>query len=155
MNHELMKFTESKRTQVMALKETILATGVIGTPQLLLLSGIGPSAGLQSLQISPLVTLPDVGAGLVDHPMVANYFQVSSNGTWDNVLRDNSVFGAYLGQWQSSRQGLFVDSPGNTQSYQRLPSGSAALAGIADPAAGSKSAHTELIFVVSIFIRAV
>ncbi|KAK7689613.1 hypothetical protein QCA50_007406 [Cerrena zonata] len=138
---------KNNRSQVMALKETILSAGVIGTPQILQLSGIGPSASLKSLGITPLLDIADVGTGLVDHPMVANYFQVSSNGTWDDVLRDNSLLGSTLGQWQSSRQGLFVDSPANTQGYQRLPAGSSALAGIADPAAGSKSAHTELIFV--------
>lgn len=136
----------------MALKETILSAGVIGTPQILQLSGIGPASTLNSLQITPLLDIADVGAGLVDHPMVANYFQVSSNGTWDDVLRDNSLIGAKLTQWQTSRQGLFVDSPANTQGYQRLPANSPAFSGIADPAAGPKSAHTELIFVVSTLV---
>ncbi|CAL1710566.1 unnamed protein product [Somion occarium] len=136
-----------KRWQVMALKEVILSAGVIGTPQLLLLSGIGPSAALTSLQITPLVDLPDVGTNLADHPLVPNYFQVSSNGTWDDVLRNGDNFGATLGLWQASRQGLFVNSPGNTLAYTRLPANSPALAGISDPAAGSRSAHTELIFV--------
>lgn len=143
---------ESKRSQVTALKEVILSAGVVGTPQILQLSGVGDASALRSLNIEPVVDLPDVGAHLSDHPLVANYFQVSSEGTWDNVLRDGSVLGANMGQWQTTRQGLFVNSPGNTQSYQRLPADSPALDGITDPASGPLSAHTELIFVVSFCI---
>ncbi|KAK7685401.1 hypothetical protein QCA50_011264 [Cerrena zonata] len=138
---------KSERTQVSASKEVILSAGVIGTPQILQLSGIGDASALRSLNITPVLDLPDVGAHLADHPLVANYFKVSSEGTWDNVLRDGSVLGANMGQWQSSRQGLFVDSPGNTQSYQRLPPDSSAFDGISDPSSGPKSAHTELIFI--------
>ena len=46
-----------------------LAAGAIGSPAILLRSGIGPSAALASLGIDALVDLPGVGAGLADHPV--------------------------------------------------------------------------------------
>ncbi|KAI0077524.1 aryl-alcohol-oxidase from pleurotus Eryingii [Panus rudis PR-1116 ss-1] len=137
----------SDRTQINANNEIILSAGVIGTPQVLLLSGIGPSSALNSVGIQTIINNPDVGQNLADHPLVPNYYQVSSNGTWDDVLRNNDLFGQTLGQWTSSHTGLFVDSPGNTLAFNRLPPDSPALAGTADPAAGPKSPHTELIFV--------
>ena len=46
-----------------------LAAGAIGTPMILLRSGIGPSAALAGLGIEPVADLPGVGAGLADHPV--------------------------------------------------------------------------------------
>ena len=134
-----------------ASKEIIISAGVIGTPQLLLLSGIGPHSALQNFSIPTLVDLPDVGQFLADHPLVPNYYQVSSNGTWDDVLRSSALFNQTIGEWMTEKQGLFVDSPGNTLAFMRLPENSKALDGTSDPAAGPQSAHTELIFVVYFF----
>ena len=47
--------------------EIILCGGAINTPQLLQLSGVGPSALLQSLGIQTVTDLPGVGANLQDH----------------------------------------------------------------------------------------
>jgi choline dehydrogenase len=49
--------------------EVIVCAGAIGSPQLLMLSGIGPAAGLQALGITPVADLP-VGENLQDHPVV-------------------------------------------------------------------------------------
>ncbi|KAL4257348.1 GMC oxidoreductase family protein [Pleurotus pulmonarius] len=127
--------------------EVILATGVVGTPQLLQLSGIGPKKALNALGIHSIVDLPDVGQRLADHPMLPNYFSVNSNGTFDIVLRDQSVFGALLEQWNTSGTGLFVNSPSNTLGFLRLPPDSAILKNRTDPSSGPLSAHTEILFV--------
>jgi choline dehydrogenase len=47
-----------------------LAAGALGTPAILLRSGIGPADDLRRLGIAPAVDLPGVGANLVDHAMV-------------------------------------------------------------------------------------
>jgi choline dehydrogenase-like flavoprotein len=46
--------------------EVILAGGAFNTPQLLMLSGIGPASALSSLGIAPRVDLPGVGSNLQD-----------------------------------------------------------------------------------------
>jgi choline dehydrogenase len=46
-----------------------LSAGAIGSPAILLRSGIGPEAALDELDIAPVVDLPGVGAGLADHPV--------------------------------------------------------------------------------------
>lgn len=56
-----------ERRQVRARREVILSGGTVNSPQLLELSGIGKSAHLQSLGISPLVDSPRVGENLQDH----------------------------------------------------------------------------------------
>ena len=53
---------------VFASQEVVLTAGVIGSPQLLLLSGIGPAQHLAQLDIEVKADLPGVGANLQDHP---------------------------------------------------------------------------------------
>ena len=48
--------------------EVILCAGAIGSPQILLLSGIGPADQLRSLDIPIIRDVPGVGRGLRDHP---------------------------------------------------------------------------------------
>src|SRR3954449_4759744 len=50
--------------------EVILAAGALVTPQLLMLSGIGPAAQLREHGIKCLIDLPGVGENLIDHPEV-------------------------------------------------------------------------------------
>jgi choline dehydrogenase-like flavoprotein len=52
-----------------ARREVILCGGTINSPQLLMLSGIGPADHLRSLGIPVLADLPGVGQNLQDHPM--------------------------------------------------------------------------------------
>jgi choline dehydrogenase-like flavoprotein len=58
--------------------EVILSAGAIGSPQLLLLSGVGPAADIEALGIEPAVDLEGVGQNLQDHPYVV--------GIWESVV---------------------------------------------------------------------
>jgi choline dehydrogenase len=57
--------------RVAVAREVILASGVIESPKLLMLSGIGPAEALKAAGIQPLIDAPDVGAHLHDHPRVS------------------------------------------------------------------------------------
>jgi choline dehydrogenase len=57
-----------ERYQVRGRRVT-LAAGAIGSPAILLRSGIGAAAALAELGIEPVADLPGVGAGLTDHPV--------------------------------------------------------------------------------------
>ena len=54
-----------------ARREVILSAGTLGSPQLLMLSGVGPAEHLRSLGIPVVRDLPGVGQNLQDHPRVA------------------------------------------------------------------------------------
>lgn len=54
-----------------ALSEIILSAGTLGSPQLLMLSGVGPSAQLQAQNITVVMDQPHVGQGMYDNPMNA------------------------------------------------------------------------------------
>ena len=57
--------------QVFVHHEVVLSGGAINTPQLLLLSGVGPAADLSELGIDVVVDSPEVGANLQDHLIAA------------------------------------------------------------------------------------
>jgi choline dehydrogenase len=52
---------------VSARREVVLSAGAVGTPHILMLSGIGNAAHLQAHGVAPLHDLPGVGENLVDH----------------------------------------------------------------------------------------
>jgi choline dehydrogenase len=53
-----------------ATAEVVLCAGAVGSPQLLLLSGIGPADQLRALGIGVVADMPAVGENLQDHPIV-------------------------------------------------------------------------------------
>jgi choline dehydrogenase len=53
--------------RVRADREVILCAGAVGSPQILLLSGVGPADELNKLHIAPIHDLPGVGKNLHDH----------------------------------------------------------------------------------------
>jgi choline dehydrogenase len=56
--------------QARAGREVILCGGAVNSPQMLLLSGVGPAADLKRLGLPLVVDLPGVGRNLQDHPAV-------------------------------------------------------------------------------------
>ncbi len=66
---------------VTASREVVISAGAIGSPQLLLLSGIGPADELAEVGVECLVDLPDVGRHLKDHLHVPLFFPAPGVGT--------------------------------------------------------------------------
>lgn len=69
-----------------ASKEVILAGGAIGTPHILLHSGIGDENDLKALNISTILHNPSVGRNLTDHIVLIVTFGLAPNsidlGPW-------------------------------------------------------------------------
>jgi choline dehydrogenase len=89
-----------KRETARAEREVVVSAGAYGSPQLLMLSGIGPADHLREVGIDPLVDSPNVGLGLQEHP--AAFCNWHSN---DPVTLDDATNPRYLVQWLSTRQG--------------------------------------------------
>jgi choline dehydrogenase len=68
-----------------AARSVVMAAGAIGTPQLLLLSGIGPAPRLREHGIDVLRDLPGVGENLQDHLQIRAVFGVSGAATLNTL----------------------------------------------------------------------
>ena len=62
--------------QVMA-GEVIVSAGAFGSPQILMLSGVGPAEHVREMGVTPVLDLPGVGQNLQDHPLVFSVLQAA------------------------------------------------------------------------------
>jgi 4-pyridoxate dehydrogenase len=85
--------------RVEASREVILSGGTFNSPQLLMLSGIGPGAHLREIGIKPVLDLP-VGKNLQDHLAVIIFFQRLDSSAFRREMRFDrmavSMVRAYL-----------------------------------------------------------
>jgi choline dehydrogenase len=99
----------SSRT-VRARREVILAGGAYNSPQLLLLSGIGPLAGLDAHGIAPRHVLAGVGEGLQDHYTSRTVARVKNARTVNEQVRGISLIGEAL-KYLLFRKGVLSLTP--------------------------------------------
>jgi choline dehydrogenase len=93
---EYMK--DGRMHRVCSEREVILCGGTYNTPQLLMLSGVGPAAELARHDIQPVLDLPGVGANLSEHPHVPVEFAARRPVTFLNELRFDRIAGSVI-QW--------------------------------------------------------
>ena len=72
--------SDGTASTVYASKEVVLSAGAVGSPQILLLSGVGPKAELESVGVPCQVDLPEVGKHLKDHLQVGLSFDAPGVG---------------------------------------------------------------------------
>ncbi len=88
-----------------AAREVIVSGGAFSTPQILMLSGIGPAAHLRQVGIKPMVDLP-VGRNLQDHLAVFLSFARSEPGPFHRQMRFDRMAAGMIRAW------LFGTGPG-------------------------------------------
>ncbi|KAK0471716.1 aryl-alcohol oxidase precursor [Armillaria novae-zelandiae] len=135
-----VEFTQDAGAPV-NLKEIILSAGSVGTPNILLHSGIGDDAELTALGITPMLHLPDVGKNLTDHTLYTGLsFFVNDTSTIENIYFSNMTFQSEtLAEWQANRTGFLSAGIANQIGFLRIPEEAGILDG--DPCAGNLTAH--------------
>ena len=98
--------------------EVIVSGGAFNSPQILLLSGIGPASELAALDIKPVHDLPAVGKNLQDHPLVAAIFAAARPLGFEKLMRLDQLCAAAL-RWGMSGQGPLGEAPLSVQGYVR------------------------------------
>ena len=90
-----------------AAREIIVCGGAFNSPQLLLLSGIGPADELRALGIEPVHDLPGVGRNLSDHPNILNEYELKGGQGLTRHLRWDRAALAVV-RWKLNRSGPFA-----------------------------------------------
>ena len=90
---------------VHARKEIILSAGAVGSPHILMLSGIGPAAHLQDMGIDVLHDLPGVGQNLNDHPDFVLKYKCKQPVSFWPKTKGLAKLGAGI-QWILTRRGI-------------------------------------------------
>ena len=94
--------------EALARRETILAAGAIGSPHLLMLSGVGDAAALRAHGIVTIHNLPGVGQALQDHLAVT--VKYVSTKPWSMLRYLNPLRGALaMAQYLAFRRGPLAD----------------------------------------------
>lgn len=103
---------KGESSSVRARREVILSGGAVNSPQLLMLSGIGPADELNKLGIDCRIDLPGVGQNLHDHPLVYMKFKIDKPVSLSRYMRKDLMLRAGL-QWIVSHSG-----PGATNNVE-------------------------------------
>jgi choline dehydrogenase-like flavoprotein len=102
-------------------REVVVSAGAFNTPQLLMLSGIGPADHLAQHGIRVVVDNPHVGSHMMDHPFYAANFETTARGT---LAKAQSP--VQLARYLVARRGLLTSNIGEAVAFFRTRSGEAA-----------------------------
>jgi choline dehydrogenase/4-pyridoxate dehydrogenase len=112
----------SERHTVRAEREVILAGGVINSPQLLMLSGIGDPEALRAQGIQVNAPLPGVGRNLQDHVSVTVAYARKEPGPLHAKMRADRI-ALELGRAYLRGEGIAADWPGGVMAFLKSTPG--------------------------------
>jgi choline dehydrogenase-like flavoprotein len=95
--------------EISAGREVIVSSGAIGSPKLLLQSGIGPKAQLEALGIKVQHHLAGVGENLQDHVDICVISECTGDHTYDSVAKWHRTLGAGI-QYMLTKTGPVASS---------------------------------------------
>ncbi|PVH99321.1 GMC oxidoreductase [Periconia macrospinosa] len=111
--------TLGQKFQISARKEVILSAGAVHSPQLLMVSGIGPAATLQKFNIPVLVDAPGVGQGIEDHPTISVMRKVTPPSS--TVLNTAAKMQAAIESYNANATGPLVSTGGELVAWEKVP----------------------------------
>jgi choline dehydrogenase len=100
-------------------REVILAAGAIGTPQIMLLSGIGPAEHLREHGIAVVLDRPGVGANLQDHLQLRLIYKVDGIKTLNERYHAPLGFAGMLAEYVLFRRGPLTMAPSQLGLFTR------------------------------------
>ncbi|KAF2871558.1 hypothetical protein BDV95DRAFT_636647 [Massariosphaeria phaeospora] len=105
--------------QLSAKKEVILAAGTLHTPQLLLVSGIGPQDTLKNLNIPVVKAAPGVGKNWQDHPNFLVGF--GANAITGAMLNDPVFADAAAKEYNEKKTGILTHNFADHYAWDKVP----------------------------------
>lgn len=107
-----------RAASVRAAREVVLSGGTFASPQILMLSGVGPADHLREMGIASVADLPGVGAGLQEHPLVPMGFSARRPFRFSQRLRADRLALSVL-QWLLTGRGAPSSVPISCVGYYK------------------------------------
>ncbi|KAL0954007.1 hypothetical protein HGRIS_005163 [Hohenbuehelia grisea] len=137
-----------RTSRVTASKEIVLSAGSIGSPHILMHSGIGNSEDLKAIGVKPLLNLPGVGKNFTDQPGLFVSWFVNSTNTDDEINRNVTLRNQLFLQWNATRTGPLVNPVMTHLAWTRVNRNERIFSQFPDAAAGPNTPDIELILSV-------
>ncbi|EED13644.1 choline dehydrogenase, putative [Talaromyces stipitatus ATCC 10500] len=102
-----------------AAKEVIVSAGVFGSPQLLMVSGVGPAVTLKELGIPVVADLPGVGQNMQDHVYFGPSYKVLGQTT--SALGNPELFTDASVKFQENASGMLTNPSNDVLGWEKLP----------------------------------
>ncbi|HEY8579000.1 MAG TPA: GMC oxidoreductase, partial [Beijerinckiaceae bacterium] len=113
---------DGRAVRAHAAREVIVSGGSYNSPQILMLSGIGPADHLREMGVTPIVDLPGVGANLQEHPNFLNVYRAKEKIGLTKYLRlDRATF--EVSKWFAARTGAFATNGATANVFLRTRPG--------------------------------
>jgi len=107
-----VEYARGGETHEVGAAEVLLCGGAVNSPQLLMLSGVGPAEHLRALDIEVVANLPGVGENLHDHPAAPLVWE--TRGTKDLA---SLATPARLLRWQATGRGPLASNIGEAGAF--------------------------------------
>ncbi|KAH8700036.1 putative glucose-methanol-choline oxidoreductase [Phaeosphaeriaceae sp. PMI808] len=105
-----------------ASKEIIVSAGVMRSPQMLMVSGVGPRSVLQHHDIEVVADLAGVGQNMMDNVLVGPTYQV--NVTTHSSLSNPAYLASAVSEYNKNRTGMLTNVGGDVAGFERVKPGS-------------------------------
>ena len=113
---------DGQRRQVRAEREVVLSGGAYNSPQLLMLSGVGPADELREAGVEPFLDLPGVGRNLQEHPATAILYAANGPIAFESQLRFDRLAVAAL-EWALFGTGPISRLPISAMAFMKTREG--------------------------------
>ena len=102
-------------------REVILSAGAYNSPQLLMLSGIGPADHLRSVGIKPVVDSPHVGRHLMDHPLASTTYTCTEAVTLGDATHPKYLIEYLVGRGRGKLGSSIAEAVAHVRLQQGIP----------------------------------
>lgn len=111
--------TEKLQYTISARKEVILTAGAFGSPQLLMVSGVGPASTLSALNIPVVADRPGVGQNLQDQPMWGVSYRINAQSI--SSLEIPSIKAEQAKLYDEKAAGIMTSAITDNLGFEKIP----------------------------------
>lgn len=111
--------TDGEAYTLSATKEVILSAGAFQSPQLLMVSGVGPASTLNQYGIPIVSELPGVGQNMWDHYVFGASYQVDV--VTHSAVSNSTFLELATEEWETNGSGILGNPGGDLLGWEKLP----------------------------------